>query len=55
MTDALNKIPGLKALVTSCKDIVTKLHFKADIIETEMQKIQTQEIVAELLDKIEKA
>lgn len=55
MTDGINKIPALRELISSCKTIVTKLHFKGDIVEQEMMKAYNADIVAKILSKVEAA
>jgi len=55
MTDSINKIPALRELIASCNNIVTKLHFKGDIVEQEMMKMYNADVVAKLLSKVETA
>ena len=52
MTDAVNKIPELKDLINRCKDVVTKLHYKGDVVEHEMLKLQSAEMVDALVQKV---
>jgi hypothetical protein len=45
----------LKELLTHCKKIVTKLHFRGDLVETEMLKTYTTDTVSQLLSQIGEA
>jgi len=36
MSDGVSKIPALKDLFVQCKNIVTQLHFKGNVVEEEM-------------------
>ncbi len=54
MTDGLNKIPALNDLLTRCKNMVMKLHFKGNIVE-ELSKVLKLQQISELLEKVETA
>jgi len=55
MTDAMNKVPELRELLVHCKDVVTKLHFKADIVQQEMEKLKNVEMANDIIDKVAEA
>jgi hypothetical protein len=49
MKDGITKVPSLKTLITHCKDVVTKLHFKGDMVEDELMKTYSAEVVKALI------
>ncbi len=54
MNDSVNKITELKDLLKHGRDVVTKLHFKGDLIEEELQKKNLKDDVEDLLNRIAK-
>lgn len=55
MTDDSNKIPAVRDLISTCKNIVTKMHFEGDITEQKMMNACGVDVVAKLLVQIEAA
>jgi hypothetical protein len=55
MADGINKVPSLKTLITHCKNVVTKLHFKGDVVEDELMKTYSAQMVKTLVDKVDAA
>jgi len=55
MTDAMNKVPELRELLAHCKAVVTKLHFKADMVQQEMEKLKNVEMANDIIDKVAEA
>ena len=55
MCDSINKIPELRELIVRCKEIVTKLHYKGDVIENEVRKLQCVNEVGEISKKVASA
>jgi hypothetical protein len=55
MNDGISKIPALRDLLVKCKNIVTKLHFKGDVVEQELLQVYSVESVSALLAQVDKA
>jgi len=55
MKDAMNRIPDLKELIRRCNDVVTKLHFKADIVQEEMERLLNAKVVHDIIARVEAA
>jgi len=55
MTGAMNKVPELRELLAHGKAVVTKLHFKADIVQQEMEKLKNVEMANDIIDKVAEA
>ena len=51
-SDAMTRVPDIMALLLKCKNIVTTLHFKAEVLESEVTATNDVIACAELLDKI---
>ena len=48
MNDSVNKISELKDLLNHCREVVTKLHFKGDLIEAKLTKKNVKQDVEDL-------
>lgn len=48
MTDTLNKIPELQALIVQCKEVVNALHFKAHLIDEFVLEQKEAELYAKI-------
>lgn len=51
-TDSLKRIPEIMAVIAKCKSIVNALHFKSDILLSELYNSNDKVIMDEMLDKI---
>jgi len=51
-TDGMTRVPAIVTLLRKCKDIVNKLHFKAEILEREVAASNDAVACADFLDKI---
>jgi len=52
MTDSLLKVQSIMVLVKKCKDIVTTLHFKCDLLEQEGKDTNNEVAANKLIEKI---
>lgn len=50
--DSLHRVPALLGLVEACKNIVTTLHFKKSLIETETARVRDKKVMEDLLHKL---
>lgn len=52
MGDSLQKVPDVIGLIRKCKDIVNELHYKCDMLESEVKDTNNETAARNLLQKI---